>query len=63
MAAYLGWTRYYLGRFFQLIGLALVTNGLVLHFGDLRPLFYFTLVGSGIFLFGWLAVRKNPQGG
>jgi hypothetical protein len=57
----LRWALYYLGRFFQLLGLVVVTNGLLLHFGDLRPLFYYTAFGGLIFFFGWLAARRNPE--
>jgi len=60
--ASLKWARYYTGRLFQLIGLAVVTNGLVLYFGNLRPLLYFALAGGVIFFLGWLAARRNPEG-
>ncbi len=60
--ASLKWARYYTGRLLELMGLAVVTSGLLLHFGNLRQLLYFALGGGLIFFFGWLAARRNPEG-
>jgi hypothetical protein len=61
---YLGWMRYYTGRFFQLVGLLLVLQGLMANFAsaNLHALLYFTVAGLAVFTFGWFAARKNPEG-
>ena len=56
------WSRYYLGRTFQLLGLFLVTGAMVLFFGssEMRPMLGLTGAGAFVFFIGWLIARKKP---
>jgi hypothetical protein len=60
---YLGWSRYYVGRGFQLFGLFLVTASAVLFFGSAEMKAMLGMTGTGAFAFfvGWLVALKKPE--
>ena len=60
---WLGWTRYYLGRFLEIIGLILVAWAMFFFFGsaEMRAMLAMTAAGGIVFLTGWLLARKNPE--
>jgi hypothetical protein len=60
---WLGWSRYYLGRSLELVGLFLVTGAMVLFFGsaEMRAMLGLTGAGGFVFFLGWLIARKNPE--
>ena len=60
---WVAWTRYYLGRAFELVGLVLVTWSMLLYFGssEMRPMLALTATGSVLFFIGWLLARTDPK--
>jgi len=60
-----GWSRYYIGRSLELLGLFLVTGAMFLFFGsaEMRPMLALTGAGGFVFFLGWLIARKNPEVG
>ncbi len=61
---WLGWSRYYAGRGFELFGLVLVTWAMFLFFGTsaMRPMLAMTGSGLVFFFVGWLLARQHPEG-
>jgi uncharacterized membrane protein YgdD (TMEM256/DUF423 family) len=59
------WSRYYLGRALELVGLLLVTGAMIVFFGssEMRPMLAVTGAGGFVFFVGWLLARKNPETG
>ena len=59
------WSRYYLGRALELVGLLLVTGAMIVFFGssEMRPMLAVTGAGGFVFFLGWLLARKNPETG
>ncbi len=59
---YLGWSRYYIGRGFELFGLFLVTGSAFLFFGsaEMRAMLGISGAGAFVFFIGWLIARKKP---
>lgn len=60
---WMGWLRYYLGRFLEVIGLATVAWATFLFFGseEMRAMLALTGAGAFVFSIGWLLARKNPE--
>ena len=60
-----GWSRYYIGRSLELLGLFLVTGAMFLFFGsaEMRPMLALTGAGGFVFFLGWLIARNNPEVG
>ena len=60
---WLGWSRYYVGRTLELIGLFLVTGAMFIFFGtaEMRPMLALTGAGGFVFFLGWVMARKNPE--
>lgn len=57
------WTRYYVGRGFELFGLMLTTWSMILFFGssEMRRMLAMTGIGLGFFFVGWLLANKDPE--
>ena len=62
---WLAWSRYYVGRSLELLGLLVVTGAMVVFFGtaEMRPMLALTGAGGFVFFLGWLIARKNPEPG
>ena len=57
------WSRYYLGRILQVLGLLLTSWSIVLYFGssDMRRMLELTGFGAVLFVPGWLLSKKDPR--
>ena len=64
-ANWLSWSRYYVGRTLELLGLFMVTGAMFVFFGtaEMRPMLALTGAGGFLFFLGWIMARKNPETG